>query len=91
MNNEELSEELKTLARIELLLKTLVKVALGEKLDKVFLDKNYRFIYEHTGRLPIKEIAKRTGLGAGTISRLWNLWEREGLLVKAGKSYHPVL
>jgi DNA-binding MarR family transcriptional regulator len=88
---QEPTEELKTLKRIELLLETLAKAALAEKLTSVFEDKDHRFIYEHTGDIPVKDLSKRTGLSPATISRLWSRWEREGLLIKDGKSYPRVL
>ncbi len=86
-----MSEELKTLKRIERLLETIAKASLAEKLANVLKDENHRIIYEHTGRFPVKKLSERTGLGTGTISRLWKQWEHEGLLVKDGKSYRRVL
>jgi len=90
MNKPQMSEELKALKRIELLLETIAKTAVTEKLAKVLGDRKQRILYENNGRLSVKELAKRTGFSVGKISGLWNQWEQEGLLVKDGKSYRRV-
>jgi DNA-binding IclR family transcriptional regulator len=85
-----MSEELRTLKRIELLLETIAKTAVAEKLAKVLENRKHQILYENDGRLSVKELAKRTGFSVGKISGLWRQWEQEGLLVKDGKSYRRV-
>jgi len=83
-------EELKILKRIEDLLSVLVKISLSEKLRSVRVDKQQRFLYENTGRLPVKELSRKTGFSAGKISGVWQEWEDAGLLIKDGKQYRRV-
>ncbi len=82
---------MKTLRRIEALLEVLAKNALADKLAKIYKDKKLAFLFENTGSIPRPEHERRTGFSGGKISGLWNQWEREGLLVKDGKSYRRVL
>lgn len=84
-------EELRSLKKIEELLTVLVKVALGDTLRAVLADRQHKFLYEHTGRIPVKELARKTGISTATISRTWQAWEAAGLLVKDGKQYRKVL
>jgi hypothetical protein len=84
-------EELKTLKRIEDLLTSLVKTSLAEKLRPILADKQQRFLYENTGRIPVKALAKKMGSSAGAISRTWQKWEDAGLLIKDGKQYRRVI
>jgi hypothetical protein len=90
MAKTQMSEELKALKRIELLLETMAKTVVAEKLAKILKEKKHAFLYENTGHLPRPELEKKTGFSAGKISGLWSQWEQEGLLVKDGKSYRPV-
>lgn len=84
-------EELAVLTRIEELLTLLAKAAHAERLSEIFDDKQHRLLYEKAGQIPVKELSKKTGLSAGTISGLWQRWERAGLLVKDGKHYRRVI
>jgi DNA-binding transcriptional regulator GbsR (MarR family) len=79
-----MSEELRTLKRIELLLETIAKTAVAEKVSKVLEDRKHRILYGNTGRLSVKELAKRTGFSVGKISGLWNQWEQEGSSCEGG-------
>lgn len=90
MKKHEASEELKALKRIELLLETLARTAVSEKLAKVSKEPKHKLVYENTGRLSVQELSRRTGFSVGKISGLWSQWEQEGLLVKDGKSYRRV-
>jgi hypothetical protein len=85
-----MSEELKALKRIELLLEVMAKTAVSETLAKILKEPKHKLLYENTGRLSVKELSKHTGFSVGKISGLWSQWEQEGLLVKGGKSYHRV-
>jgi hypothetical protein len=85
------SEELKTLKRIEELLEAIARNALRDTLNSALVDKEHKFLYENTGRLPVKELARKTGFSTGSISRTWQAWEEAGLLLKDGKQYKKVL
>ena len=90
MKKHDINEELRTLKRIELLLEIVAKTAVADKLAKILKDKKLAFLYENTGRLRRTELEKKTGFSAGKISGLWSQWERDGLMVKDGKSYRRV-
>jgi uncharacterized membrane protein len=85
-----MSEELKALKRIELLLEVMAKTAVSEKLAKILQEPKLKLLYENTGQLPTRELVKKTGFSAGKISGLWSQWEQEGIVVKDGKSYRRV-
>ena len=85
------SEELKTLKRIEELLEAIARNALRDTLNSALVDKEHKFLYENTGRLPVRQLAKKLDWSVGTISRTWQAWEAAGLLVKDGKQYKKVL
>ena len=76
-----------TLGRIEELLRHILKVQLAPALKEYLTDDKMRDLYEQTGKLPVTQLSKKTGLSTGKISALWSRWERAGLLVKTGKSY----
>jgi DNA-binding MarR family transcriptional regulator len=90
-NKEKIANELELLRRMEELLTLIAKALLAERLSEIFDDKQHRLIYEKVGQLPVTELAKKSDLSAGTISALWQRWERAGLLVKAGKQYRRVI
>ena len=79
------------LGRIEDLLTALARAALQETLKNALKDKKNRIVYENTGELSVKELAKRTGFSAGKISGLWQEWEQAGLLIKKGKYYKRIV
>ena len=89
--NKETAQELQTLHRIEELLTLIAKATLSERLAEIFDDKQHRVLYEKVGQIPVTELAKKTGLSAGTISGLWQRWEQAGLLIKDGKQYRRVI
>jgi len=86
-----LSDELRTLLRIEKLVLTLAKAALSKELTEILDDKKLCSLYEGAGTVPVKELAKKTGFSAGKLSGLWQGWEQKGLLVKDGGQYRRVL
>lgn len=86
-----ISEELRALERIEELLALIARAMLAERLDEIMSDKTHCLILEQTGKLPVTQLAKKTGLCAGTISGLWQKWEQIGLVVKDGRQYRRVL
>ena len=87
----EIADQLSMLRRIEELLSLVSKTMLAERLTEIFDDKQHRLLFEQAGRIPVKDLAKKTKLSAGTISGLWQRWERAGLLVKDGKHYRRVI
>jgi Fic family protein len=89
--NQEESEELQALRRIEDLLTVLARAALADRIDEIMSDKMHRLILEQTGKLTVTQLAEKTGVSAMTISRLWQKWEQIGLLAKDGKRYRRVL
>lgn len=90
-DSDQTNDVLTALKRIEELLLVIAKTGLAERLSEIFEDKQHRFIFENVGRLPVKILAKKSGLSAGTISNLWRHWEQSGLLVKDGKQYRRVI
>jgi len=86
-----LSDELKALLRIEELLKVLVKTAVSTDIATILKDKNLRTVYDGTGRVAVKELARATGFSVGKISGLWQAWEQAGILVKDGGQYRRIL
>jgi DNA-binding MarR family transcriptional regulator len=90
-NQEEITEEIRILKRLEELLTLLAKTALSERLAEIYDDKQHRLLFEKVGQMPVTDLAKKTGLSAGTISGLWQRWEQAGLLIKEGKQYRRVL
>jgi hypothetical protein len=90
-NGKQISEELATLQRIEELLMVITRILVSEKLAEVMKDPKQRVIYEGAGRIPVKELAKKVRVSFTTISGLWQKWEREGLMLRDGKSYRPIL
>lgn len=91
MAKKEISEELKTLKRIEALLTALTKVVIGGRLVEILKDKSYQTLYEGTGEIGIIELSKKTKFATGKISGIWKEWERMGIVVKEGKSYRKVV
>ena len=84
-------DELKSLKRIEDLLTVLARAALADRIDEIMNDKSHRVVLELTGKMTVRQLAKKTGLSRMTISRLWQKWEEIGLLAKDGKQYRRVL
>ena len=90
-NGAPVNEELASLTRIEELLTVIAKTLLWSRLEEILNDPKHRMIYEGAGRVPIKELAKKTRTSFTTISGLWQKWEQAGLLVKEGKQYRRVI
>jgi DNA-binding MarR family transcriptional regulator len=90
-NKDQITDELRTLKRIEELLALIAKAMRSEQLAEILIDKKHRLLYEGAGQFPVTELAKKTDLSPATISRLWQKWEQMGLLVKDGKQYRRVL
>ena len=83
---------LKLLKRGNELLTILAKGALSDVLRKETANAKSRALYQLTqGDLPVTAISKRVGLSVGTISRTWQRWEEQGLLIKDGKRYRRAL
>ena len=80
-----------SLNRIEVLIGAIARVALSEPLSEIVADSKLRLPYEQAGRIARPELERRTGFSGGKISGLWKQWEAEGLMVKDGRSYRPIL
>ena len=80
-----------TLERIEELVRVIAKSVLAGNLAAALKDKNYRTLYEGTGRFTRPELEKKTGFSGGKISGIWKEWEQLGFVVKEGKSYRKML
>jgi hypothetical protein len=89
-DDEHLSELKASVQHVEELLGVIARKMLGADLEQLLKNKDYRYLYEHTGKVPVKQLAKKTGLSTATISRAWQRWEQVGLLVKDGKQYKTV-
>jgi DNA-binding MarR family transcriptional regulator len=79
------------LERIEMWLNVLVRIQLAPILDRETSDPRSAQLYELTGEVPAKEIAKKLKCSMTTVSDSWKRWERLGLLVKEGSRYRKVV
>ena len=75
--------------RIRELMEFLVK----EKISKILEKRNpkERQIYELTGIKKQNDIIKALGVSSKKISKLWQDWEKEGILIKDGQKYKKVV
>jgi len=89
-NDETTDENQRGMRRIEELVTAIAKTMMQVQLQSVLDDKRHRLLYQNTGKLPVKKLAKKTGLSVGTISRTWQQWELSGLLIKDGKQYRKL-
>jgi DNA-binding MarR family transcriptional regulator len=89
-DDQHLIELKESVQHVEELLGVITRKMLGADLEQLLKNKHYRYLYEHTGKVPVKELAKKTGLSTATISRTWQRWEQVGLLVKDGKQFKTV-
>lgn len=90
-NNKTSDELTASLRRIEVLIGAIARVALSKPLSEIMADSKLRLLYEQAGRIARPELERRTGSSGGRISGLWKQWEAEGLMVKDGTSYRPIL
>lgn len=75
--------------RIREMMEFLVK----EKISKILEKRNpkERQIYELTGIKKQNDIIKALGVSSKKISKLWQDWEKEGILIKDGQKYKKVV
>lgn len=75
--------------RIREMMEFLVK----EKISKILEKRNpkERQIYELTGIKKQNDIIKTLGVSSKKISKLWQDWEKEGILIKDGQKYKKVV
>lgn len=85
------NDQLATLRRIEELMRAVARATLSEALTEILADRDLRLLYERAGKIPTKELSRKTRFSARKISGLWKKWEAKGLMVKDGKSYRPIL
>jgi len=79
------------LLRVEQLLRGILRRSASALLSQIRADKKLRRIYELTGTKDVRSIAKVTKCSLGKISRIWQSWEDEGLIVRQGKSYKKLV
>ena len=73
------------------LLTVLAKAHLSEVLENELADTKHRKLYELTGKsIPVKQIASKIGIATGTVSQIWQRWERKGIVIKEGKQYRRI-
>ncbi len=66
-------------------LRLLAMPTLRNELVKALTDDKRRLVYElSTGDVGTREIAKAADVGAASVSRYWNEWERVGLMRRVG-------
>ena len=52
---------------------------------------NQQKLYDLTKKdVNVRELVKLTGISAGKISKLWQKWEKEGVLIKEGQKYRKI-
>lgn len=74
--------------KIREMMEFLVKQKVSEKINKLLSDE--RKVYLLTGEKR-DSIQNKTGFSAGKISKIWIGLEKNGLVVKTGKSYKKVI
>ncbi len=91
VNTENSNQLLHGLLRIEDLLTAIARKILKEDLESALKENGRRFLYEHTGKLPVKQLAKKNGaLDRNDFENLAGIGA-VGLLIKDGKQYRQVL
>ncbi len=73
------------------LLSAILKAQLATIIDKELSDKKLERLYQLTGNLKIKEIARKLSMGDKTITSIWQRWEMLGLIIKDSKGYRKVV
>ena len=76
--------------KIREMMEFLVKQKISEIVLKI-RDPMERKLFELTGTRGVKELVQITKFSAGKISKLWQEWEEQGILVKEGKRYRKVM
>ena len=79
-------DELKSLKRIEDLLTVLARAALADRIDEIMNDKSHRVVLELTGKMTVRQLAKKTGLSPMTISASGRSGRRSDCLRKTASS-----
>lgn len=84
-------EILKSLERIEHLLRLILKSNLHEILAAEVSDPQRAIVFDLTGEKSREEIVAASKLSAGTVSGLWQRWEALGLVEREGKGYRRTI
>lgn len=80
------------LVRTNELLAVLVKLQLKQVLAAELADPKKKALYELTGGdLSVKELAEKVKMSTGAISKAWQSWDDDGLLIKRNGRYRRVL
>jgi len=87
----EQSEVLSYLRRIENLLTILVKSQLSDVIAHELSSEKMKRLYDLTGDCDVRSLAKKINSSAASISRIWQRWEKLGLIVKDGRTYRKIL
>lgn len=85
------AEEPTASARIEGLLKALLKIHMAPVLEAELNDEFSRKLFSLTGKVTRREIQKRLRCGPNRICETWARWDRLGILAKDGASYRKVI
>lgn len=74
-------------------IKEMMEFLVKEKISKILEKRNpkERQIYELTGMKKQNDIIKALGVSSKKISKLWQDWEKEGILIKEGQKYRKVV
>ena len=58
--------------------------SLGSAIKDIIVTKKQLKVYELSdGKRSSREIAKAAGVSAGTVSRLWNIWDAQGIVYES--------
>lgn len=87
-----MSVEADVLLRIEQLLGGLLRATVRQELATIQKDKKLSKLFDLTGGTgSIAKISGQVGLSTGTISGVWQRWEKAGLLARDGRSYKKLV
>ncbi len=86
-----MKKEEEVLERIEVLLKSLVRMQVYRLMDRVIKKDLDKKIYQLTGEKGQAEIADELDTSSGTVSNVWTKLESIGLLEKRGRSYKKII
>jgi len=84
-------EEQAVCARIETLLRALLKIQMAPILQSELSDDFSRKLFALTGKVPMREIQKRLRCGPNRICNIWARWDELGIITKHGSTYRKVL
>jgi hypothetical protein len=86
--NEELNEGI---ARIEGLLRTLVRIQMAPILERELTNGFASKLWPLTGMAKRNDIMKKLKCGPNRVAEMWARWEQFGLIVKKGHNYKKMV